>query len=81
MADATLDEMIDEVQRRLGDDGTAYTDELVQLMISAGLQFLFPKFYVVEAVQLVVDGNRLYELTPTIGDEVAAVIDVYETES
>jgi hypothetical protein len=81
-AETTLGDMIAEVQTRLGDaGGTVYSDEVVRLMLNSALAFLFPKFYVLEAQQLTANGEKVFALDPDLGEEVAAVVDVYELGS
>ena len=77
MADATLADMIAEVQGRLGDDGTLWPEELVRLFLEGGLSYLFPKFYAVEPMLLEGDGSTtVFALEPTVGEEVGGVLDI-----
>jgi|APCry1669189204_1035204.scaffolds.fasta_scaffold284931_2 hypothetical protein len=81
MADATLADMIAEVQTRLGDDGTFWTEELVRIMLESGLSYLFPKFYAVEPMLLEGNGSTtVFALEPTIGEEVGGVLDIFLVE-
>jgi len=81
MADATLADMIAEVQTRLGDDGTFWTEELVRVMLESGLSYLFPKFYAVEPMLLEGNGSTtVFALEPTIGEEVGGVLDIFLVE-
>jgi hypothetical protein len=81
MADSTLADMIHEVQERLGDDGTVWSDELVRIMLDSGLSYLFPKFYAVEPLLLEGDGTKtVFGLEPTIGEEVGGVLDIFLVE-
>jgi hypothetical protein len=78
MAEATLAEMIHEVQTRLGDDGSLWTEELIRIILESGLSYLFPKFYAVEPVVVAGDGtSTVFDITPTIGDEVGGILDVF----
>jgi len=81
MADATLADMIAEVQTRLGDDGTFWTEELIRVMLESGLSYLFPKFYAVEPMLLEGNGSTtVFALEPTIGEEVGGVLDIFLVE-
>lgn len=81
MADATLADMIAEVQGRLGDDGTLWPEELVRLFLEGGLSYLFPKFYAVEPMLLEGDGSTtVFALEPTVGEEVGGVLDIFLVE-
>jgi len=80
MAEPTLADMIHEVQARLGDDGTLWSEELVRIVIESGLSYLFPKFYAVEPLLLEGDGSTtVFPLEPA-GDEVGGVLDVFLVE-
>ena len=81
MADATLADMIAEVQGRLGDDGTLWPEELIRLFLEGGLSYLFPKFYAVEPMLLEGDGSTtVFALEPTVGEEVGGVLDIFLVE-
>lgn len=81
MAEATLADMIHEVQTRLGDDGTLWTEEMIRIILEGGLSYLFPKFYAVEPMLLEGDGSTtVFALEPTIGDEVGGVLDIFLVE-
>ena len=81
MAEPTLADMIHEVQERLGDDGTLWSDELVRIMLDGGLRYLFPKFYAVEPLLLEGDGTAtVFALEPTVGEEVGGVLDIFLVE-
>ena len=81
MAEATLADMIAEVQTRLGDDGTLWTEEMIRLVLEGGLSYLFPKFYAVEPLLLEGDGaTTTFALEPVIGEEVGGVLDIFLVE-
>jgi hypothetical protein len=82
-AETTLGDMIEQVQTRLGDpSGTIYSDEMTRLMLNSGVQYLFPKFYAIGSTALSGNGiTKVFALEPTIGSEIAAVIDAYELET
>jgi len=81
MADATLADMIAEVQTRLGDDGTFWSEEMIRVVIESGLSYLFPKFYAVEPMLLEGNGSTtVFALEPTIGEEVGGVLDIFLVE-
>lgn len=81
MAEATLADMIHEVQERLGDDGTLWSEELIRIILEGGLSYLFPKFYAVEPLVLEGDGtSTVFQLEPTVGEEVGGAIDVFLVE-
>ena len=81
MAETTLAEMIHEVQARLGDDGSLWSEEMIRVMLESGLSFLFPKFYAIEPLILEGDGNStLFPLEPVVGEEVGGVLDVFLVE-
>ena len=81
MAETTLAEMIHEVQARLGDDGSLWSEEMIRIMLESGLSYLFPKFYAVEPLLLEGDGNStLFPLTPVVGEEVGGILDVFLVE-
>jgi len=81
MAETTLAEMIHEVQARLGDDGSLWSEEMIRIMLESGLSYLFPKFYAIEPLILEGDGNStLFPLEPVVGEEVGGVLDVFLVE-
>jgi hypothetical protein len=81
MAEPTLAEMIAEVQARLGDDGTLWSEEMIRIMLESGLSYLFPKFYAVEPVLIEGNGSTtVFPIEPTIGEEVGGVLDIFLVE-
>ena len=81
MAETTLAEMIHEVQARLGDDGSLWSEEMIRIMLESGLSYLFPKFYAVEPMLLEGNGSTtVFALEPTIGEEVGGVLDIFLVE-
>jgi hypothetical protein len=81
MADPTIAQMVAEVQARLGDDGTRWTEEMVLAVMESGLSYLFPKFYAIEPLILQGDGNTtVFPLEPTVGEEVGGILDIFLIE-
>lgn len=81
MADPTLADIIAEVQTKLGDDGTVWSEDLIRIFLESGLSYLFPKFYAVEPMLLEGNGSTtVFALEPTIGEEVGGVLDIFLVE-
>lgn len=81
MADATLADMIAEVQTRLGDEGVLWPEAMIRIFLEGGLSYLFPKFYAVEPMLLEGNGTTtVFALEPTVGEEVGGVLDIFLVE-